>query len=157
VLARMDQSLDLSRLQSMRQVLNHSLASQRFLLLLLGGLALGATLLAALGIYGVISHLVAQRTRELGVRMALGAQRRDVLGLVLRHGTFLLLGGLTLGLAGALATTRVLSGLLHKVSPLDPLTFLAVPALLAGVGLLACFIPARRAARIEPMEALRHE
>jgi predicted permease len=156
-LAMFDRNLDLSGTRTMRQVLSESLASQRFLLFLLGGLALGAMLLATLGVYGVMAHLVARRTREIGVRIALGAQRWDVLRLTLRHGTFLIFSGITLGVAGALATTRALSGVLYEISPADPLTFVLISWLLAGVAFVACLVPARRATQIDPMVALRHE
>ncbi|MGH9794516.1 MAG: ABC transporter permease [Candidatus Acidiferrales bacterium] len=124
------------------------------LLGVMGGLAL---VLAAVGIYGVISFAVSQRTREIGVRMALGAQRRDILGLVLRSGMTLTLIGCAIGLAAAAGVTRFLTFLLYGISPLDPVTFIGIPALLAGVALLACWIPARRAARVDPMVALRYE
>jgi len=153
----LDKDLDLSRIKTMRQVLSDSFANQRFLLMLLGGFALSAMILAALGIYGVMSYLVTLRTREIGIRMALGAQHLNVLGLVLRHGALLTLVGIFLGVAGALITTRVLASVLYETSPTDPLTFTAISWLLAGVALLACLLPARRAMRISPMEALRYE
>ncbi|MGH9861699.1 MAG: FtsX-like permease family protein, partial [Candidatus Acidiferrales bacterium] len=124
------------------------------LLGVMGGLAL---LLAAVGIYGVISFAVSQRTREIGIRMALGAQRRDILSLVLRSGMALTLIGCALGLAAAAGVTRFLTFLLYGISPLDPLTFIGIPALLAAVAMLACWIPARRASRVDPMVALRYE
>jgi hypothetical protein len=123
---------------------------QSVVLSLLGGVA-------GLGIYGVMSYLVTQRTHEIGVRMALGAQYWNVLGLVLRHGLRVTVGGLILGLLGALLATRVLASVLYEISPTDPLTFAAISWLLAGVAFLACCFPARRAARVDPMVALRHE
>ncbi|MGH9793003.1 MAG: FtsX-like permease family protein, partial [Candidatus Acidiferrales bacterium] len=124
------------------------------LLGVMGGLAL---VLATVGIYGVISFAVSQRTREIGIRMALGAQRRDILGLVLHSGMTLTLIGCAVGLAAAAGVTRFLTFLLYGISPLDPLTFIGIPALLAAVAMLACWIPARRASRVDPMVALRYE
>jgi ABC-type antimicrobial peptide transport system permease subunit len=116
-----------------------------------------AIVLASVGLYGVIAYLVAQRTHEIGVRMALGARSRDVLRMVLGHGLRLVVIGVVLGLAGALALTRFLTGQLYGVRPTDPLTFVAVTVLLALVALAATWLPARRAARVDPMIALRNE
>jgi putative ABC transport system permease protein len=142
---------------TMAQLLADSLSRARFTMLLLGIFAAVALLLAAVGIYGLIAYSVTQRTQELGIRIALGAQRHDVLRLVLRHGTRLTLLGLALGIAAALAITRLLASLLFGISATDPLTFAGVAALLAFVALLACFIPARRATRVDPIVALRYE
>jgi putative ABC transport system permease protein len=113
--------------------------------------------LAAIGIYGVMAYAVTQRTHEIGIRLALGAQRKDVLHLIVGHGLWVAAIGLAFGLAGTLALTRLMSGLLFEVAPTDPAILTAVSALLAAITLLACYIPARRAMRVDPMVALRYE
>jgi len=149
--------LEPSRIQTMRQVVNQSLGGQRFTLVLLGGFAITALLLASVGIYGVMSFVVTHRTREIGIRMALGAGRGDVLGLILKHGTIMVCSGIILGLAGAVAFTRLLSSLLFGITPTDPLTFGLVCLFLGTVAFAACYLPARRATKVDPMEALRYE
>jgi putative ABC transport system permease protein len=116
-----------------------------------------ALLLGMVGIYGLLAYSVKQRTAEIGVRIALGASRRRVLGMILRQGLQLTIAGLLLGLAGALALTRVLASSLYGVSSFDPITFVAVPALLLLVTIAACLVPARRAANVDPMRTLRYE
>jgi predicted permease len=143
--------------KTMEGRLSESLARRRFAMLALGLFALVAMLLAAVGIYGVTSYSVAQRTREIGVRVALGASRRDVLGLVLRRGMLLALVGIGVGLAGAFALTRLMASLLFGVSAADPLTYAAIALLLGTAALLACYVPARRATKVDPMIALRYE
>jgi len=113
--------------------------------------------LGIIGIYGVLSHLVAQRTREIGLRVALGAQRRDVLYLVMKEGAKFSLAGIVIGLASAVAVTRLMASELYAVSPLDPLTYLAVAIVMAAVACLACYVPTRRAMRVDPVIALRYD
>lgn len=134
-----------------------SLAQQRFNMLLLGLFAALALILATVGIYGATAYAVSQRTHEIGTRTALGAQRGDVLRLVLRDGAKIALVGIASGIAGALALTRLMASLLFEVKPTDPATFASVATLLALVALAACYIPARRAMRVDPMVALRYE
>jgi len=144
-------------IKTMDQTLSEMLSQRRFNMLLLGIFASAALLLAALGIYGVISYSVSQRTHEIGIRMAMGAQSRDVLSLVVRHGLVLTGAGIAAGLITSFGLTRLMATLLYGVSATDPVTFIAIPVVLAGVALGACFVPARRASRVDPIEALRYE
>jgi putative ABC transport system permease protein len=143
--------------RSLEQMMVDSISRQRFQMILVGVFAAVALILAAIGLYGVMSYSVGQRTGEIGIRMALGAQPRDVLKLIVGQGVILTVIGLALGLAGALALTRLMAGLLFGVSPTDALTFAAIALLLTSVALLASYIPARRAMKIDPLTALRHE
>jgi predicted permease len=143
--------------QTMPEVINDSTATRRFSAILLGAFAIVALLLSGVGIYGVISYLIGQRTHEIGIRMALGAQQSKVLRQVLGEGLKLAITGAAIGLAAAFGLTRLMASLLYGVSPTDPLTFGAVAALLVTVALAACYVPARRAAAVDPMVALRHE
>ncbi|HZN10704.1 MAG TPA: FtsX-like permease family protein, partial [Blastocatellia bacterium] len=152
----LDQDLPLG-LATMEQIVTDSVGRQRFNLLLLGSLGAAALLLAVVGVFGVVNYSVAQRTHEIGIRVALGAQERDVLGLVIRQGMTPALLGVALGVAGSLALTRWMQELLYGVSATDPLTFALVALLLTLVALAACYLPARRAARVDPLVALRQQ
>jgi putative ABC transport system permease protein len=152
-----DKDLPFTEVQTMDQRLSQSFAGRRFHMILLGVFAGLALVLSLVGIYGVMSYSVAQRTREIGVRMALGADRRHVLKLVLGQGLVLTLIGIAAGLGGAFALTRFLATLLYGVHPTDALTFAVVPLLLAAIAILACYIPARRATKVDPLVALRYE
>jgi putative ABC transport system permease protein len=142
---------------TMEQHLFDSVAESRFYTLLLSIFSAIALVLAVVGIYGVIAYSVNQHTHEIGIRMAMGAKAHDVLKTVLKKGLTLILVGLVIGVVGAIALTRVIASLLYDVNPTDPATLAAVCFLLMATGLIACYIPARRAAKIDPMEALRYE
>jgi putative ABC transport system permease protein len=153
----LDKEQPVSNIRTLEQFVATSLAQQQFAMTLLGVFAAVALLLAAIGIYGVLSYAVTQRTHEIGIRMELGAGRGDVLKLVVGQGLRLTLSGLGAGLVAALALTRVLATLLFGVSATDPLTFTLISLLLLVVALLACWIPAYRAAQVDPLVALRYE
>ncbi|MGC9951326.1 MAG: FtsX-like permease family protein [Bryobacteraceae bacterium] len=141
----------------MDKIISDSLAARRFSMVLLGIFAALALTLSCVGIYGVLSYLAGQRTHEIGIRMALGAQRSDVLRLILGHGAKMALIGVAVGVVASLALTRLMDKLLFGVSAYDPLTFIAVACLLILVALAASYIPARRAMRVDPTVALRYE
>ena len=145
------------RVSTMEQFFSAAVAVPRATMFLMGALAVAALILAAVGIYGVIAYAVTQQTREIGIRMALGATQPDVLRLVVGQGITLALIGEVIGLAGAFALTRLMTSLLFGVSATDPATFTVIALLLTGVALLACYIPARRATKVDPLVALRYE
>jgi putative ABC transport system permease protein len=152
-----DKNAPIADVKTMDAILSESVAAPRFRTLLLGAFGTLGLLLAMVGVFGVISYAVTQRTREIGVRMALGAQPRDVLRLVLGEGMLLAAIGIATGAAGALALTKLLESLLYEIKPRDPATFVAVAFAVAAAAGLACYIPARRAMRVDPIVALRYE
>ena len=152
-----DPQLLVQRIRPMGDIVDGALSRPRFNLVLIGSFAMVGLLLAAVGIYGVVSFLVTERTREIGIRMALGAQPHDVWRLVVRDGMMPVVAGATLGIAGALPATQAIRSLLFGVAPLDVVSFAIAPAVLAGVALAACMLPARRASRVDPLVALRED
>ncbi|HYU98824.1 MAG TPA: ABC transporter permease [Pyrinomonadaceae bacterium] len=154
---RVDADQPMWKIRTVEFLVKRSTADRRFLMTLMGIFAVLALVLTIIGLYGVISYLVNQRTQEIGIRMALGAQMRDIMRMVLKQGMVLVLTGVALGLATAWLSTRLMSRLLYQVSATDPLTFVAISLLLVTVALLACYIPARRATKVDPLVALRYE
>jgi putative ABC transport system permease protein len=156
-LSNVDVDVATAGVRPMHQFLTTSVAARRFNMQLIGVFAVTALLLAAAGLYAVIAYLVSQRTREIGIRLALGATPRHVLGLMMRQGMKLTLTGVTIGVVGAIVITRLMRSLLFAVAPTDLTTFAISAVVLIGVALLACFIPARRATKVDPLVALRYE
>jgi ABC-type antimicrobial peptide transport system permease subunit len=152
-----DKNQPISQIETMDQILSDSLARRRLSMSLFGIFAVVALLLAAVGVYGVLSYSVSQRCHEIGIRLALGASRPAVLRLVLQQGAKVALAGIALGLLATLAITRLMAGLLFGVSATDPGAFAFVVILLTAVAFVACYVPARRAMRVDPIVALRHE
>jgi ABC-type antimicrobial peptide transport system permease subunit len=153
----LDPELPLAKVVTLATLVDDSLSQPRFAMLLLASFGVLALLLASIGMYGVISYSVMQRTQEIGIRMALGADRRKVFAMILGQGARLAGLGISIGLVAALGLTRIMASFLFGVRPTDPLTFAAVSLLLVGIALLACYLPAHRATQVDPMVALRHE
>jgi putative ABC transport system permease protein len=157
VVREVDRTFRVRDVRTMDDVVNRAVHQERLIAQLGGFFSVFALGLACLGLYGVLSFAVVQRTREIGMRVALGAQRRDVLALIIGKGLKLTLTGAAIGLAGGAAVSRLVSGLLYNVSPTDPVTFVSIMVLLLGVTVLASWLPARRATKVDPMVALRYE
>jgi putative ABC transport system permease protein len=152
-----DPTLPVFGAQTLNETVSESLAQRRFSMEMITLFAVTALLLAGVGIYGVISYFVSERTHEIGIRLALGAQRHDIFGTILGQGLKLVILGAGVGLIGAVVVSRSMSRLLYGVKPTDPLTFVSVALLFITVALLACYLPARRAMKVDPMIALRYE
>jgi putative ABC transport system permease protein len=155
--AALNHEVPISEVRAMGAVVSEAVSAPASTTSLFIAFAAVALLLGIIGVYGVLSFLVAQRTREIGLRIALGAQRGDVLYLIMKEGAKFSLAGIAVGLIGALLVTRLMSSELYGVSPFDPLTYVGVAVVMAAVTLLACYIPTRRAMRVDPMVALRYE
>jgi putative ABC transport system permease protein len=157
IVAEVDKSAPVSEVKTMEHIVSESVTQPRFNLFLLGLFGGIALLLSAAGIYGVTAYSVTQRTHEFGIRMALGAQVGDVLRMILGQGMLLIVAGIVVGLVASFALTRLMKSLVFGVSVTDPLTFVAITLLLSVVALIACYIPARRATKVDPLVALRYE
>jgi len=156
-LRQMDPNEPMANVSTVEHLLSDSFSRSRFTMIVLGVFAAMALVLACIGIYGVVAYTVAQRTNEIGIRVAMGAQRRDVLRLILGQGSRLIFLGVAVGIAAGLILTRLMTGMLYGISATDPLTFTGVALLSMAVALLACYVPARRAMRVDPLVALRYE
>ena len=152
-----DPALPAFAMTPLRDVINDSVAQRRFSMLLLAAFAATALFLAAVGIYGVVAYSVSQRTREIGVRLAIGAERRDVLALVIGGGMKLAAVGVAIGLAGALGLTQLITTMLYRVTPFDPLSYAVTASVLLTIAAIACYMPARRAMNVDPLVAIREE
>jgi putative ABC transport system permease protein len=152
-----DKNLAIFNVKTLERVVSDSIAQPRFNMVLLGIFAGLALILASVGIYGVMSYSVTQRTQELGVRIALGAQRRDIFSLVLKQGIILALIGVGIGLAAAIGLSKVVASVLYGISATDPVTFISVAVIMIAVALVACFFPARKATKVDPLTAMRYE
>jgi putative ABC transport system permease protein len=157
IIQTLDSELPVSQVRTMETVVRQTFARQQFSAVLLGGFSLASLLLAAIGVYGLLAYSVTQRTREIGVRVALGAEPASIIRMVVASGARMVITGAAAGLAAALALSGLLKSLLFGIGPRDPLTFIAAPAIFVAVALVAAYLPARRAARVSPMEALRAE
>jgi putative ABC transport system permease protein len=157
IIRGLDPLQPIAEVRTLDSILGENYSRQRFSAVLLAGFSISSLVLAAVGIYGVLAYSVEQRTREIGVRMALGAEPGRIVALVVGTGARLVIGGAIVGIAGALALTGLLKSLLFGIGPRDPGTFLAAPCIFVAVALLAAYLPARRAARLDPMDALRAE
>ena len=155
--ARIDAEQPISDVRTMDDRIGRSLAARRFNMVLLAVFASLALTLAGIGIYGIVAYAVTERTHEIGVRLALGAQRRDVMAMIVAQGMAMAAAGAAVGVVSALLLTRLMKSLLFGVSAADPITFAAIPLLLAAVAFVACYLPARRATRVDPLAALRTE
>jgi putative ABC transport system permease protein len=157
IIRGLDAAQPIAQIRTMESIVGETFSRQRFSALLLAGFSITALILAAIGIYGVLAYSVTERTREIGVRVALGAQPRQIVGMVVGNGARLVIAGTLAGIAGGLALSGLLKSLLFGVGPRDTATFVTVPAVLVVVALLAAYVPARRASRLHPMDALRTE